>query len=151
MFLEFVEEQMILFVALGVIAVMLVFSYFSDKMAGYNSVNADEAVHLYNNDAKVFDVRTPAEFKGGYIGEAENITTEALLKKVENLSLAKETPILIYCESGMRSGTTAKKLVKAGYTNINNLSGGILAWQNASLPINKPVSKKKQKKDKKGN
>jgi rhodanese-related sulfurtransferase len=146
MFLEFVEEQIILFVALGIIAVMLASSYFSDKLAGYNSVSAEEAVRLYNNDAKVFDARTSEEFKSGYIGQAENLTGDKVLQRLEQLSFAKEDAILMYCQSGARSATVARSLVKAGYTNVSNLSGGIMAWQNAGLPVNKPVSKKKQKK-----
>lgn len=125
---------------------MLASSYFSDKLAGYNSVSAEEAVRLYNNDAKVFDVRTSEEFKSGYIGQAENLTSDKVLQRLEQLSFAKEDAILMYCQSGARSATVARSLVKAGYTNVSNLSGGIMAWQNAGLPVNKPVSKKKQKK-----
>jgi len=147
MFLEFVEEQIILFVALGVIVAMLVASYFSDKLSGYKTVTADEAVRLYNKDAKLFDTRTSAEFKEGYIGAAENLTGDKVLARLEQLSFAKEDAILVYCQSGARSASVARNLVKAGYTDVSNLSGGIMAWQNASLPINKAVSKKKQKKN----
>jgi rhodanese-related sulfurtransferase len=150
MFLEFVEEQFFLFIALGVIVALLIYSYFGDKISGYKSVNTDETVRLYNKNAKVFDVRTSDEFKNGYIGNAENITTGNIVSRVEQLSLDKNADILLYCQSGSRSAAAARNLVKMGYTQVHNLSGGILAWQNVGLPINKPVSKKKQKKDKKG-
>ncbi len=150
MFLEFVEEQVFLFIALGVIAGILASSYFGDKISGYTSVNTDEAVRLFNQDAKLFDTRTASEFKAGYIGEAENVSAEMIVSKVEKSSLAKDSAILLYCATGSRSAAAARNLVKSGYTQVHNLSGGIMAWQNAGLPINKPISKKKQKKVKKG-
>lgn len=147
MFFEFVQEQVFLFIALGVIVIMLISNYFSDKVAGYSSVNADEAVRLFNQGAFVLDVRTDAEFKTGFIGEATNVAAAELGRKIDSLVSDKEKEILIYCQSGARSASAAKQLVKKGYTKVSNLSGGIMAWKNASLPVNKPVSKKKQKRD----
>ncbi len=149
MFLEFVESQVILFVALGVVVAMLISTYLGDKISGYKSVSADEAVRLYNSGAKVFDVRSSAEYKGGYIGEAVNVASTEFADKLNCLQLEMDDEILVYCQSGPRSASVAKKLVKAGYTQVYNLTGGIMAWQSAGLPVNKPVSKKKQKKENK--
>lgn len=149
MFIEFVEEQIFLFIALGVIVVMLVFSYFGDKVSGYRSVNADEAVRLYNSGAWVLDVRTDAEYKTGYIGEAENISSTEIAKKLDAVAKHKDEDVLVYCQSGMRSASVAKALVKQGFTKVHNLSGGVMSWKNAGLPLNKPVSKKKLRKEKK--
>ena len=149
MFIEFVEEQIFLFIALGVIVVMLVFSYFGDKVSGYRSVNADEAVRLYNSGAWVLDVRTDAEYKTGYIGEAENISSTEIAKKLDAVAKHKDEDVLVYCQSGMRSASVAKSLVKQGFTKVHNLSGGVMSWKNAGLPLNKPVSKKKLRKEKK--
>ena len=149
MFAEFVEEQFILFIALGVVTAMLIYSYLGDKMSGYKTVNADEAVRLYNSDAWVLDVRSDGEFKTGYIGEAEHISSTEINQKLDSIASHKDEPVLVYCQSGMRSAAVARTLVKNGFTQVNNLSGGIMAWKNAGLPINKPVSKKKQKREKK--
>jgi len=151
MFSEFVQEQILLFIALGVIVVMLVSNYLSDKVSGFTSVNADEAVRLYNQGAKVLDVRTDAEYKTGFIGEAVNVSASELMRKLDAMKVDKEQDIMIYCQSGARSASAARQLVKNGYTKVHNLSGGIMAWKNASLPVNKPVSKKKQKRDQQGN
>ncbi|MDG4811380.1 rhodanese-like domain-containing protein [Hydrogenovibrio sp. 3SP14C1] len=149
MFIEFVEEQIFLFIALGVIVMMLVFSYFGDRVSGYRSVNAGEAVRLYNSGAWVLDVRTDAEYKTGYIGEAENISSTEIAKQPDTVTKHKEEDVLVYCQSGMRSASVAKALVKQGFTNVHNLSGGVMSWKNAGLPLNKPVSKKKLRKEKK--
>lgn len=149
MFIEFVHEQLLLFIALAVIIVMLGYSYFGDKVSGFKSVSADEAVRLYNSGAWVLDVRTDAEYRGGFIGEAENISSPDVPKRLASLSSHKDEDVLVYCQSGARSAGVARMLVKQGFTKVHNLSGGIMSWKSAGLPINKPVSKKQLKKNKK--
>jgi len=145
MFIEFVEEQILLFVALGVIIAMLVMSYFGDKLSGFQTVSAEEAERLYNNGAWVLDVRTDAEYKSGFIGEAVNLTPSEVSSQLESLKSHQAENVLVYCQSGARSASVAKQLVKAGFTKVHNLSGGVMSWRNAGLPLNKVVSKKKQK------
>lgn len=146
MFSEFFQEQWPLFVAVAVIVAMLVYSYVGDKIAGYTGVSTDEATRLYNDDAFVLDVRTAGEYKDGYIGNAVNISSTEIASKLEQLPKDKETPILVYCLSGARSARAAGAIAKAGYSNVNNLSGGINAWKAAGLPVGKAKSKKNKKK-----
>lgn len=150
MFVEFAQEQIILFIALGVIVVMLISSYLSDKVSGYASVSADEAVRLFNKGAYLIDVRSEAEYKTGFIGEAVNISSSEFSRKLDTIGVDREQDILLYCQSGARSAGAARQLAKKGFKKVYNLSGGIMAWKNASLPINKVVSKKKQKKEQQG-
>lgn len=149
MFIEFVEQQALLFIALAVVTVMLIYSYVGDKLAGYQSVSADEAVRLYNQDALVLDVRTEAEYRGGFIGEAQNISSGELASKINSLASRKDEPVLVYCQSGARSASAAKLLVKNGFTKVYNLSGGIMTWKSAGLPMNTPRSLRKSKNEKK--
>ncbi|BBP42496.1 rhodanese-like domain-containing protein [Thiosulfativibrio zosterae] len=149
MFIEFVEQQALLFIALAVVTAMLIYSYVGDKLAGYESVGADEAVRLYNQDALVLDVRTEAEYRGGFIGEAQNISSSEIAAKIGSLSSRKADPVLVYCQSGARSAGVAKLLVKNGFQKVYNLSGGIMTWKSAGLPTNTPRSLRKQKNEKK--
>lgn len=149
MFIEFVQEQIFLFIALAVIVAMLVYSYVGDKVSGYENVTADEAVRAYNGGAWVLDVRTDSEYRSGFIGEAEHLSSTEVAKKMDSLLSHKDEEVLVYCQSGMRSGSVAKLLVKNGFTRVKNLKGGVAAWQAAGLPLNKPVSKKKLKKERK--
>ena len=143
---EFIQEQMLLFVALAVILGMLIYSYVGDKIAGYNSVGTDAATRLFNDDAFLLDVRSAGEFKEGAIGEATNISVTDLASKIDTIKVAKDKPILVYCLSGARSGRAAGMLVKQGFTNVNNLAGGINAWKSAGLPVGTVKSKKNRKK-----
>lgn len=146
MFAEFVQEQFLLFIALMVVIFMLVYSYVGDKLAGFKTIGADEAIRLYNDDAFVLDVRSSNEYKDGFIGEAVNVAVGDLANNLNKLPSDKTAPILVYCLSGGRSARAAGILTKAGYTGINNLRGGITAWKAANLPLNKPQSKKSKKK-----
>jgi len=147
MFSEFVEEQMLLFIALVVVVMMLVYSYIGDKLSGFKSVNVAEATRLYNDEAFVLDVRSDKEYKDGFIGEAVNVPVGDVATQQTKLPKDKETPILVYCLSGGRSSRAAITLVKQGYTQVNNLTGGITAWKAAGMPLNKPQSKKARKKN----
>jgi len=146
MFNEFFQEQWPLFVAVVVIAIMLAYSYLGDKIAGYQSVNTDAATRLYNDDAFVLDVRTANEYKEGYIGNAINISSTDIASNLGRLPNDKEAPVLVYCLSGARSAKVASTMVKHGYTNVSNLSGGINAWKAAGLPVGREKSKKNKKK-----
>jgi len=146
MFMEFVAENVWLFVALGVIILMLVYSYFGDKLSGFQTISPEEATRLYNDGAKLIDVRSEAEYKSGRIGEAENLPVSNLESKISRLDAYKEKPVVVYCQSGARSSRAAGILTKHGFTQVHNLRGGIMAWQAAGLPVNKKAKKNTKKK-----
>ncbi|AEG31032.1 rhodanese-like domain-containing protein [Thiomicrospira cyclica] len=148
MFADFVAQNVLLFVALAVITLMLLYSYVGDRFLGYQQVSPEEATRLYNQGAIVVDVRSDAEFKTGYIGEARHISSSELKDKMSTLDHFKDKQILVYCQSGARSGGAASQLVKAGFSQVANLRGGVLAWKMAGLPLNQPVSKKARRKGK---
>jgi phage shock protein E len=72
--------------------------------------------------AKVVDVRTPAEYADGFYPGAINIPLAVLPVRMGELG-PKETPIVLYCESGSRSGYAARLLKQAGYTDVVNAGG----------------------------
>jgi len=45
--------------------------------------------------------------------------------------------VLVYCRTGARSTSACNTIVKAGFENVSNLTGGILAWETANLPVEK--------------
>ncbi len=146
MFNEFVQEQLLLFIALAVILGMLIYSYVGDRIAGYKSVNTDEATRLFNDDAYMLDVRTAGEYKEGTIGQATNISVTELAGKIDSIKADKDKPVVVFCLSGARSGRAATMLVKNGYTQVYNLAGGMNAWKSAGLPVSSIKSKKNKKK-----
>ena len=49
----------------------------------------------------------------------------------------KDRPVIVYCEGGDRSGKAIAALKKQGFTRVVNLTGGLRAWQQAGLPVEK--------------
>ncbi len=86
-------------------------------------------------DAKIVDVRTPEEFKEGYIKGAVNIDWYAGDFQTSISQYGKEQKIYLYCKSGARSGSALDLLKKLGYKNVYSLSGGITSWKSAQLPV----------------
>ena len=103
-----------------------------------NSINQDSQgkVHLltpaefkekYVNHT-IVDIRTPYEFRQGYIKGAVNINYYDR-KFLENFKdFDKSEPIYIYCRSGSRTSSASRKLVKSGFLNVYDLRGGISNW-----------------------
>jgi len=73
----------------------------------------------------VVDVRTPAEYAAGHINGAINIDVEAPTFESEIAKLDKNATYAVYCHSGRRSGLATDAMSKAGFTHVDNLSGGI--------------------------
>jgi sulfur-carrier protein adenylyltransferase/sulfurtransferase len=78
-------------------------------------------------DIFVLDVREPHEVPIASIG-APLIPVGELEKRVGELAAQKDREIIIHCRSGSRSQKAALILKNAGFTNVSNLAGGILAW-----------------------
>lgn len=105
---------------------------------GFENMNVAEfADYIKNDDVQLLDVRTPAEFNDGHISEAKYIDwySENFINDAVN-SLDKSKPVAVYCRSGKRSAAAAEKLTEKGY-RVTNLLGGILAWDEAKMPIEK--------------
>lgn len=83
-------------------------------------------------DPLVLDVRTPQEFTNGHIDKAINIDWNAGADYFEQemAKVPKDKAILLYCQGGGRSAGAAIKLQEMGFTNVKELKGGIMAWNN---------------------
>jgi len=73
--------------------------------------------------AMVLDVRTPEEFAAGHLVNAVNIPFEQVAAEFAKRGIAKDTPVVLYCRSGRRSGIATDALVAAGYTKTYNGGG----------------------------
>ena len=104
--------------------------------AKVNNLNADGfASDIKNAGVVVVDVRTAGEFAAGHIENAINIDVEASDFDSKIAKLDKNVEYAVYCHSGRRSGIATDKMVKAGFTKVTNLEGGIQSWQAAGYPL----------------
>ncbi|MDO4524570.1 MAG: rhodanese-like domain-containing protein [Bacteroidales bacterium] len=103
----------------------------------FTSLSVTEfATAIKNDSVVVVDVRTPAEYKSGYIKGAQNIDMKSADFQTEAAKLDKKKKIAVYCRSGKRSKIAANALADMGYMVIE-LNSGMLGWQNASMPVEK--------------
>ncbi len=78
----------------------------------------------------VIDVRTPQEYKAGFIGNAINYDVMDSLSFVNSISaLNKDKKYLLYCKSGRRSGKALLMMKNMGFQNVHHLKGGVTDWK----------------------
>jgi len=146
-FFEFATRHWDLFAALFLIIAMMFGGGIMRRMRGYQEADANTAVQMMNHDnALLIDVREDSEFREGHILNARHIPLGNLQKRLGELDAFKDKPVLVCCRSGQRSASACGLLRKQGYQNVINLKGGVMAWQNAGLPLSKGTDSKKRKK-----
>lgn len=105
-------------------------------MTSIKQAKAPEVYALYqqqNPETVWIDVRQPEEWAEGIIPGAERISLADLNGKLGELDQAK-TYVLV-CRSGGRSGRASQLLADAGFTQLINFDGGMLAWYAAGYPL----------------
>ncbi len=98
--------------------------------ADYGYIHADvlNADLSYANKPYLLDVRDPSDISAnGYIQGAVNIPLRNLLTSLNKLP-TPNTNIIIYSNSGYRSGMALAALMLIGYTNVHDLDGGLYSW-----------------------
>jgi molybdopterin/thiamine biosynthesis adenylyltransferase/rhodanese-related sulfurtransferase len=83
----------------------------------------------------LIDVRDPDEHRQGYIEPATNISRGFLEFRVASVVPDPAAPVVLYCQSGLRSMLAAKALRDLGYTNVTSLQGGFQKWAQSGLPV----------------
>lgn len=95
---------------------------------GINQITTSELKELLQDKNKQFiDVRTPGEFNQKKIRGFKNIPLNEL--EVKAGSLDKDKPVVVICQSGMRSSNAARLLKKKGFKEITNVKGGMMSWK----------------------
>ena len=90
--------------------------------------NAEFAAIIADTTVQLVDVRTPAEFAAGHIPEAKNIDVRGdNFDREAKATLSKERPVAVYCRSGARSKTAARRLAAMGY-RVYELNTGFMNW-----------------------
>ena len=100
------------------------------------SVSDARAMLQPSSNVLVIDVRLPEEYVQGHLKGAINIPLSDLPLRIGGLE--HNRPILVYCQTGIRGAQASSILVKAGFTKVFNLEGGITAWIEAGYPTVTP-------------
>ncbi len=96
-----------------------------------NDTISPEVLSAITHQALIVDVRTPEEFADGHYPGAINIPHETILDGLNQLGVTQETPVILYCRSGNRSGQAELALKSNGFSHAIN-AGGLEALLSAT-------------------
>jgi len=101
----------------------------------------EDLAHQLKSDRPpvVIDVRDPDEYRDGHIEAATNISRGFLEFRVGTAVSDPATPVVLYCQTGLRSLLAAKALKELGYQTVINLQGGYQKWAQSGLPVVKDL------------
>lgn len=106
--------------------------------AGQSSLGANAVVQLMNKEkAVVVDVCTTDEYAKGHIVGAKNVPLDQLEASLANSVKNKQLPVVLVCASGARSNRAVATAKKLGFERVYSLTGGMGAWRDANLPVEK--------------
>jgi rhodanese-related sulfurtransferase len=105
---------------------------------GAGGLSATMAVQLINRErAVVVDVSESEEFAQGHIGGAKNVPLGQIEQRLPDVVKNKGVPLILVCESGARAQRAVATAKKLGYEKAQALAGGLKAWKEANLPVEK--------------
>jgi len=133
--IKFVENNLLLVAVAAISGAMLLWPLLR-RSAGGPWVSVAQATLLINReDALMVDVRDQGEYDAGHILGARSVP----LARLDSPELAKrkDKPLVVYDDGGERSAKAAAALRKRGFERVVNLTGGLGAWKQAGLPVEK--------------
>ena len=102
------------------------------------ALSATGAVTLINREkAVVIDVSETEEFAAGHVGGAKNVPFGDLEDKLPAAAKNKALPLILVCATGARANRAVAVAKKLGYEQAQALGGGLKAWKEANLPVEK--------------
>jgi len=106
--------------------------------SGYD-ISPQEIVQLMSHEdgSVIVDVREDNEYQSGHIKDSIHIPLSKLSSRLGELDNYKANNVILSCRSGSRSGRACGMLKKKGFAKVHNLRGGVLAWENDNLPMQK--------------
>jgi rhodanese-related sulfurtransferase len=138
MFIEFINENLWWFVGLAIVFNLLLLSVLQSSVRGANSVSALQMPALQRKGKSVvIDVNRAEHFAVSHIPKSLNFDLDALNAENKDLLKHKESTVIVACQTGSRSAKAAKQLILLGFSNVNILNGGLVAWSKENLPLTK--------------
>lgn len=108
--------------------------YTQEPLQTVEQIQVQEAHRLWKQgEAVILDVRSTEEYQSGHIPGALNIHAGRVLNRAGQIPSGQ--PVIVHCQSGGRSSIAISALMAAGFKNLYNLSGGIIAWKEAGHPV----------------
>lgn len=102
----------------------------------YKRIDVNEANEMIQRgDIQLVDVREQDEYDAGRIAGCDLISVNDVLTRIDEIASDKD--IVFYCAAGVRSALACEMAAAMGRTRLFNVEGGIVAWEEANLPLEK--------------
>jgi rhodanese-related sulfurtransferase len=130
-----IDNWMLIAVALASGGMLLWPAIQGATSGGLSTANA---VQLINRErAGVVDGCEAQEFATGHVGGAKNVPVGQLAQRLPEVVKNKTVPLILVCASGARANRALAVAKKLGYDKAQVLAGGLKAWKDANLPLEK--------------
>jgi rhodanese-related sulfurtransferase len=126
-------------VQLGIVAIVALVVYLLVATSGGaggglpSTISVDKAYSMYQEGAFVLDVRTVEEWNEFHAPGTTLIPLDQLASRVDEVP--RDRPIVVVCRSGNRSDEGRDILLKAGFTQVTSMDGGLNEWRTSGYPI----------------
>ncbi len=132
---EFIGNHPIMsLIFIGLVAA-LIYTELTQRLRGFSALAPAQLTRLINSGAELIDVSPQAEYDRGHIVNARHFLPSHVDPHAKPFRDWRERPIAVYCKNGMTSQQVCRKLVKAGFKQVNWLQGGLQAWLGEQLPV----------------
>lgn len=136
--LQFLQNNWPLVLVMLVSGAMLLWPLVSSPLSSMREIGALQATQLINRkDALILDLREAKEYESGRLPNALQIPLSQLSSRGQELGKFTARPLIAYFDRGHRSRSAAAALAKLGFKEIYALRGGLRAWADAGLPLEK--------------
>jgi phage shock protein E len=114
-------------------------SEFYTLTVGQLRAGLEKGFSLHQKPFILIDVRSPQEHAAGMIpGTDLNIDFREIRDRHREIGAKLDDHIVLYCQSGRRSGIAAQALADLGYRHVYNVDGSMNAWVEAGYPVQPP-------------
>ncbi|MGL6261239.1 rhodanese-like domain-containing protein [Vibrio sp. WXL103] len=136
-YLDFFQQNTIMSLVWVGLFIALIMNIFKSATAAYKEVTAANVTHMMNKEEGiVVDIRSKDEYKKGHITDSVHILpSEIKAGNLGSLENKKTNPIIVVCKTGQTAADSANELAKAGFEKVYLLKNGLIAWNEANLPL----------------
>ena len=136
--MQFASQNPMLSAIFAILTVALIYTEILRLFVGYKVVSPAQLTDLINKQsALLIDVSPQNDFEKGHILGSKHVSMSQFDPENKQLAKTKEMPVAMVCRNGQQSALAAKRLHKAGFTQVFWLNDGINAWVQADLPLSK--------------
>ncbi|MFA6229022.1 MAG: rhodanese-like domain-containing protein [Rhodanobacter sp.] len=135
---EFIGNHMALSALFAVLLVALIATHIGTLFSKIKELSPAGLTVLINRESPLLiDISPRDNFEKAHIPGSRHVAMSQFDPENKNLAKARELPVVLICRSGQTASKAAQRLVKAGFSSVYILAGGMAAWQQAQLPVAK--------------